>query len=74
MTTALDRPPLSLADRLALTVPEAAAACGFSRKYIDDAIAAGKLAAVAPGGNSRSKRIRPADLDAWLQASPYEPA
>lgn len=74
MTTALDRPVLSLADRIALTVPEAAAAVGFNRRYLDEAIAAGKLAAVAPGGDGRSKRILVDDLREWLRAYPYEPA
>ncbi|MGV9668050.1 helix-turn-helix domain-containing protein [Nocardia niigatensis] len=65
--------PIPLKDRLALTVNEAAAITGFSPVFIRRQIVAGLLPAVAPGVGSRSTRLRPADIDAWLQASPWEP-
>ncbi|MBF6460205.1 hypothetical protein IU433_14280 [Nocardia puris] len=69
-----ERPDVPLRDRLALTVQEVADSTGFNYFFIDREIKAGRLAAVAPSGTARSKRVRPADVDAWLQANPWEPA
>ncbi|WP_416565117.1 excisionase family DNA-binding protein [Nocardia testacea] len=69
-----ETPVVPLNQRMALTVQEVADLTGFGYAFIDREIAAGRLAAVAPSGTHRSKRIRPADVDAWLQASPWEPA
>jgi len=68
-----ERHLIPLNQRLALTVQEVADITGFSYPFIDRQIAAGNLPACAPGGDGRSKRIRPADVDVWLQASPWEP-
>ncbi|RJO69814.1 DNA-binding protein [Nocardia panacis] len=73
MSKKAERHPIPLNQRLALTVQEVADTTGFSYPFIDQQIAAGNLAACAPGGSGRSKRVRPADVDAWLQATPWEP-
>lgn len=66
--------PIPLRDKMALTLREVADLTGYNYFFIRDQVIAGKLPAVAPGGNERSRRIRPADVDAWLQAHPWEPA
>ncbi|KZM75787.1 helix-turn-helix transcriptional regulator [Nocardia terpenica] len=59
-------------DRIALTVQEAADACGYSKTFITEQIDAGNLAAVAPKG-CRSKRVLIDDVKDWLRAKPWEP-
>ncbi|MBH0778772.1 helix-turn-helix domain-containing protein [Nocardia bovistercoris] len=68
-----EQPPVPLRDKMALTVQEVADMCGFNYYFVHEQIKLGRLAAVAPGGNKRSKRVRPADVDEWLKASPWEP-
>ncbi len=68
-----DESVIPLNQRLALTVKEVALVTGFSYAFIDRQITAGNLAAYAPGGDGRSKRVRPADVDEWLKARPWEP-
>ncbi|MFI5781144.1 helix-turn-helix domain-containing protein [Nocardia sp. NPDC051570] len=68
-----ERQRIPLDQRLALTVQEVADMTGFSYPFVYQQIAAGNLAACAPGGDGRSKRVRPADIDDWLKASPWEP-
>ncbi|MFC9874819.1 helix-turn-helix domain-containing protein [Nocardia salmonicida] len=63
-----------LTERMALTVAEVAATTGFSYPFIDAQISAGNLKCCDPSGAGRAKRIRPADIDAWLTQSPWEPA
>lgn len=53
------------AERLLLKVEEAASATGWSRAFIYEAIRAGDLKVVRYG---RSTRIRPSDLQAFIDA------
>ncbi|WP_280273432.1 helix-turn-helix domain-containing protein [Nocardia wallacei] len=69
-----DETVVPLNQRLALTVRETALLTGFSYAFVDRQIAAGHLAACAPGGDGRSKRVRVADIDEWLKSSPWEPS
>lgn len=60
-----------MSDRLAYTIPEAAAAVGVSERTIRDAIKGGDLAALRPRVNGRplrSVRIDATELLAWLRA------
>ncbi|MFI5783196.1 helix-turn-helix transcriptional regulator [Nocardia sp. NPDC051570] len=73
MSKKAERQVIPLNQRLALTVQEVADMTGFSYPFIDRQIAAGNLTACAPGGDGRSKRVRPADVDEWLRANLWEP-
>ncbi|WP_067565955.1 helix-turn-helix domain-containing protein [Nocardia acidivorans] len=73
MSKKAERASIPLNQRLALTVQEVADITGFSYPFIDRQISAGNLVACAPGGDGRSKRIRPADVDEWLQSNRWEP-
>ena len=59
------RPSLSIADKLALTIPEAAALVGSSGHRIRAAIHAGELKAMKDT-LGRGWRIKRADLEEWL--------
>jgi hypothetical protein len=58
--------------RLALTIAEAASACGVSRKVIDGAVRSKALPAkhIGKGDERLHARILMADLKAWLAALP----
>jgi excisionase family DNA binding protein len=58
-------------DRLAVSVREAAAACGYSPELIRRAITEGKLIADRPGGRG-DYRIRVEDLDKWIRGVGFE--
>ena len=50
-------------DKLLLTIPEVAHATGYSRSYIYEYIAAGKLKVKRKG---RTVRVSTEDLQAWI--------
>lgn len=53
-----------LADRLTLTVPEAAALSGIPVKVVRAAVVCDELASFTAGSTTR--RIKRADLDGWV--------
>lgn len=59
---------MNLADRLAVTTPEAAELCGYSESYIRRHIREGKLRAARPTGRPNADyRIMVEDLRAWAR-------
>jgi len=56
--------PVPVADKLLLTVDEAAAYAGVGRRAIETAIKSGTL--VAHRGLAQGRRVRRADLEAWI--------
>lgn len=50
-----------------LRIPEVAARLSLSRTTVYELMTRGELPSVAVGG-TRTRRIREADLDAWIQA------
>lgn len=65
-THALQRPAVvALSNRISLTKAEAAQSAGVSARYLEKEARAGRLKIHKAG---RKVLIRPADLDAWLEA------
>lgn len=63
-------PPPDLTGRLALTVPEFAAAIGVSRAKAYEMLKVGEIPTIVLGG---CRRVRVADARSWLDAQPIAP-
>lgn len=58
---------VGLPPKLTYTIAETAKYTGFTPTVLSDAIRSGELRGRIPRGNVRGRRIKPEDVDAWME-------